>query len=64
MYLLRGDTLASLGNETEAMMSYHDVIRISEERIKQTALTINGDSVLRKYCPVLSKVNVLTLKMM
>eukprot|EP01084_Bolivina_argentea_P247159 413540_1 len=55
VYLLRGDILASLGNETAAMMSYRDVVRVGEERVKQAALNVNGDSVLRQYCPVLSK---------
>ncbi len=59
MYLLRGDILASLGNETAAMMSYRDVVRVGEERVKQAALNVNGDSVLRRYCPVLSKVSVI-----
>ncbi len=49
----------SLGNETAAMMSYRDVVRVGEERVKQAALNVNGDSVLCQYCPVLSKVSVI-----
>ncbi len=59
MYLLRGDILASLGNETAAMACYSDAIRVSEERVKQAVLDINGDSILHQYCPVLSKVSVI-----
>ncbi len=60
-HLLRGDILESLGDETAAIMSYRDVIRVSEERVKQAALSMNGESVLRQYGPILSKVRVITI---
>ncbi len=41
------------------MACYSDAIRVSEERVKQAVLDINGDSILHQYCPVLSKVSVI-----